>query len=188
MGGLAAGAGALLGGGAGSSMLLQGLSTGLSAGGSIIGGNEDAAALRYKAGLYEEGADATRIAGNINEGQRKAETTRKVGDQKAAFAANGLDASSRVIDNVTDATQFAGDMDAAILHYNTTREAFGQDTSAAMYRSAAKSAKTAGVLGAVGSLIGGASGLSSKWNAFKDSGAGAKADPYARLNEAELRI
>lgn len=171
MGSLANSAGTFLSSDAGQSMAFDVLGTGLNVAGSLMGGSEDAAAYRYQAGLYREAATNARIAGNLNEGLEKGKVTRQVAEQQVAYAANGIEAGSGSDVRVQQATQLAGDLDAAILHYNTMREAFGYDTQADLALRAAKNAKTKGKLGALGSLLSGASSLSSKWSTFKQSGA-----------------
>lgn len=190
MGGIASTVGSIVGGPIGA---LAGdvLGTGLSILGQKKEGSEDAAALNYRAGLYAEGANATRVASSINEGNAKAATTRKVADQRAAYAANGIDVGSKVVDRVTEATQTAGDMDVALMHYNAMREAFGEDASAALYSKAAKNAKKAANLNIAGTLLSGAQSVGSKWGAFKTSGAiGSKGggSDYSQLGDMELAI
>lgn len=175
MGDLASGVGSLLGGtGSGSSMLSMGLDvlgTGLSVAGGLKGASEDAAAYRHRAMLAREGADQTLIAGNIAEGNKKAETTRRVQEQDVAYAANGLERGSGTPGRVMAATQMAGDIDAAMMHYDAMREAFGLDMEADLYEKAAKNAKKKGKYDALGSLLSGASSLAGKWSTFKQSGA-----------------
>jgi hypothetical protein len=169
-------------------MIFDVLGTGLNIFSSLKSGSAKSKEAKYRAQLAEEGANATRLAGNVEEGNLKAQYTRRIAEQTTAYAANGIDVASPVVGRVHDATQLAGDLDAAVLHYNAAREAYGLDTEAALYRKAAKNAKTTGFLNAATSLLSGASSLSGKWGAFQQSGAlgSSKSDPYARLNDKEL--
>ncbi len=153
-------------------------SLGLTAASSILGaksataeGNADAAYYEQKAGLDTANADQARITGQYKESLVKGEATRTAAQQEAAYAANGIQVGSKTPLAVEGATLNAGAMDAAMLHFNAMREAFGLDSEAALYRTAAANARSAGKQKALASLLGGAVSLGTKWDAFKSAGA-----------------
>lgn len=156
---------------AGVALGAQVLGTGLDVFGKIKGGKQDAAAYSYKASLDREAAQNALLAGGYAEGARQAETTRTVAEQKVGYAANGIDVASPVVAQTAATTQMVGDMDAAMIHYNAAREAFGYNAEAGLYDLAGKNAKKSSKLDALGSILSGASSLSDKWSTFKQSGA-----------------
>lgn len=178
------------GGSAAASLGLEVLGTGLQIFGGLKKGKEDAAAYRFQAEQSAEAATATRVANNYNEGLKKAEYTRLIADQTVAQAANGVEVAGGSAQRVRQATADVGAMDAAMMHYNAMREAYGYDMEAELYRKAAKNAKSAAKIGAVQTLLSGATSLASKWGSFKQSGAlgSGGSDPYSRLNDAELKF
>lgn len=147
------------------------LATGLDVGANIAAGIEGAQAMAYRAKLAREGAGATRLAGQAAESAVKADTTRTVAAQRAAQAASGVDVDSKSAEAVRDATAQVGALDAAMIHYNAAREAYGLDASAAMYKRAGRSALVKGAVGAGLSFLGGARSLGDKWDAYRRSGA-----------------
>lgn len=146
------------------------LATGLDVGANIGAGVEGYMRGKYGAKVLEGNADAVRRAGIYEESAAKASTTRTVAAQKVAQAANGIEVDSGSALAVRDATQAIGDLDAAMIHYNAQREAFGLDVDAAMMKRAGTSALVRGGVGAVGSFLSGASALSDKWARYKYQG------------------
>lgn len=156
---------------AGQSMKWGALSTGLEMGAEALQGIGGYQQARYAASLAREGAANTRAAGQYEESAIKGKTTRLVAEQKVAQAANGIDVNSGSAVAVRDATQDVGDLDAAMVHFNAMREAFGLDAQAALYKKAGTNSLIKGALGATSSFLSGASSLSDKWQAYKQSGA-----------------
>lgn len=154
------------------------VSMGLDAAGTLLGAGAakreaagDAAYYEQRAALNDANADQALITGQYQEGAVKAEATRTAAAQKAAFAANGVQVGSKTPLAVQAATIDTGALDAAMLHFNATRAAFGMQEEADLYRMAAANAKRAGKGKQLATLLGGATSLASKWDTFKQSGA-----------------
>lgn len=167
------------------SLVLTGVGTGLSALGAAKEGSATAQQYLYQAqvaannaAVQRENAKQALASGQYEESASKLATGQLVADQKAAQAANGLDVNVGSPVDVRDTTRSLGAMDAAMIHFNAAREAFGYeseasnlDTQSSMYAKAAKGAKSASKLKIASTLIGGASSLASKWSSYKQSGA-----------------
>lgn len=147
------------------------LATGLDVGANIGAGVEGYMRGKYGASILRSNAQAVRAAGQYEESAAKAGTTRTVAEQTVAQAANGIDVGSGSALAVRDATEAIGAMDAAMIHYNAQREAFGLDVEANLLKRAGTSALVRGGVGAAGSFLSGASALSDKWAAYRRSGA-----------------
>lgn len=146
------------------------LATGLDVGANIGAGVEGYMRGKYGAKVLKGNAQAVRAAGQYEESAAKAGTTRTIAEQTVAQAANGIDINSGSAVAVRDATQAIGDLDAAMIHYNAQREAFGLDVDAAMMKRAGASALVRGGVGAAGSFLSGASALSDKWARYQYQG------------------
>ncbi len=147
------------------------LATGLDVGANVAAGVEAYNAASYGSKVLREGAGQVRLAGQIEEGEVKSQFTRLEAQQKVAQAANGIDVDSKSAVAVRDATARIGALDAAMVHYNAAREAYGLDTQAALTKRAGTSAAVRGVAGAGLSFLSGSRALGEKWNAYKQSGA-----------------
>lgn len=180
MGALPAAAGA-----AGAASTVAGLfGTVLQAGGAYEAGNAQSQMYGYQAQVAANNATIERsnaaqtlAAGNVQESDQKLKTGEIVGSQRAAQASNGLDVNFGSNVDVRNSTQSVGDLDAAMIHYNAARTAYGQKLTANNFQDqaeldtqAAKNSKQAGALKALTTLIGGASSTASKYNQFKLAG------------------
>lgn len=153
------------------SLGLGALATGLDMSAQVAQGVEAYSANQYRAKLLGEAAGSTRLAGQYAESALKGRFTRLEADQKVAQAANGIDVNSTSAQAVRQATADVGAMDAAMLHYNAAREAFGYEESAALARRAGTNALVKGAVGAGVTFLGGASSLADKWRTYQYSGA-----------------
>ncbi len=153
------------------SMRWGSLATGLDVSGDLLSGVGKYQQAQYAAKVQSEGAAATRLAGQEAESAAKGRTTRTVAEQRAAFAANGISLDSSVVENVTGATERVGALDAAMIHYNAAREAYGEEAQASLLKRAGRNALVGSALEAGSSFLGGASSLSDKWRAYQYSGA-----------------
>lgn len=166
--------------------ILQGaLGLGLSTVGDISSGIGQAQQYNYMAQVAANNAEIQRqneqaslASVGYEESAAKLQTTQTIASQKAAQAANGIDVNVGSPVAVRNTTATLGAMDAAALHYNAARQAFGLeadasnlDAQAALDRAAGKNAKAVGFSKAASTLLTGASSLSSKWAQFKYSGA-----------------
>lgn len=167
------------------STALSALGTGVSAAGQLFGGIGQSQQYNYMAQVASNNAAITHaneqaglVANSIAESEFKTKTGLTIATQKAAQSANGLDINIGSPVAVREATQHIGDIDAAMIHYNASREAFGLETQAANDRAqagldstAAKNAIFKGLYGAGSTILSGASSLNQKWAQYKMSGA-----------------
>lgn len=155
--------------------------TALSALGALSAGKGQAQQYMYQSQVATNNAAITRqnesaglVAGGYEESANKLATGQLIAGQKAAQAANGLDVNVGSPVAVRDSAATLGAMDAATIHFNAARAAYGLESEAgnldaqsSLYKAAAKGAKTAGLAKAASTIISGASSLSSKWDQYK---------------------
>jgi hypothetical protein len=144
------------------------LGGGITAYGQIQQGNAINAQSKYEAKIADRNAkiteqgklDAARRGEReqLNHWRRVAQAA---GQQRAEFAAGGLDVNFGTPAEVVEDTMMIGYEDSSIIASNTKKEIEGYDLEQANYRDAAvaarmrgKAAKQAGKIGAVGTLIG----------------------------------
>ncbi len=158
------------------------LGTALMIGGSVLGGvgqvataQANSKAAKYNAEVQRQNAIlADKQAKNVLEaGQREEQkqmaiTQKLVGKQKAAFAANGIDVGfGSALDTMVDTVKL-GEVDRLTIrtstyrNYDDTRnQAVAYRNQGALYDMQASSSRTAGMLNAFGSVLGGLSGAAS---------------------------
>lgn len=145
-----------------------------SAGAQLYAGAAARSQGRYQQDIAQQNAQMERRAANdaVTRGQtaqlqRYRQLSQSLGAQRAALAANGLDLSfGSAMDTQLDTAQIAYE-DSATLAENTRREVQGYDINAANYtmkgraaRAEGNAAFVSGAIGAVGTLLGGASQVS----------------------------
>lgn len=149
----------------------------VSAGGGIMGGNAEAAAKSYQAQVARINKQVALMNRDqtLTAGADKALATGIAGRQKmgqiiTAQAASGLDITKGSLARVQEGQQTAISNDIAHIYDNTARQAYGytvkaanEESSAGMYEAGAKSAKNAAMIKALGTVIGTAGSVSSKW-------------------------
>lgn len=113
--------------------------------------------------------------GAVEEEKVRRETAALTGRQRAVMAAGNVDIGSGSSLAVLGDTAQLGELDAQTVRNNAQRESSYHQTNATLSGMAAKDARRAGYIGAVGTLAGGASALAEKWYkpAKKPAGAGA---------------
>lgn len=153
------------------SLAFGSLSTGLDTGAAFASGLAQAQQARYAAGAARANATGVQLAGQANESALKMKYTALGASQEAAQAANGVDVGSGSALRVREATANLGALDAAMIHFNAAREAFGLRQEAALYDTAAKNAVIGGALRSGATFLSGAQSLADKWLMYKQSGA-----------------
>lgn len=157
------------------------LGTGLTAGGQVLSGLGQAQQFLFRAQVASHNAaamranaNAEREAGAYGESVAKLRTGERVASQRAAFAANGVDVNTGSAADVQASTAKVGALDAAMIHYNASRAAYGDEVSAQNFKSQAALDRSGAVGSAIGGLarggisaIGGAQALSSKWQTWR---------------------
>lgn len=157
-------------------------STAIGAYGQIQQGQAINAQMKYEAKVGERNAklseasrEDARKRGEREQLNHWRRVSQMMGEQRAQFAAGGLDVNFGTPGEVVEDTALIGGEDSQILAENTKKEMEGFDIEAANFRDSAKAArmrgkaaKTAGYLGAAGTILGGATQVA---NRFAPSGA-----------------
>lgn len=129
-----------------------------------------AAVSRNNAVFAERQATDAIKRGKVEEAQRRLQTSKLLGQQRSAFAANNvaIDAGSPL--DVLEFTAEQGELDALIIRNNAEREAVGFRFQGTNFRSQAqldlargRSAKSAGIASGIGSLLGEASAFAGEF-------------------------
>ena len=168
-----------------SSLAYGGAGVGLTAASQLFGGVGSyqqamfqAQVAQNNAAIMRQNAQMATEAGGYEESVSKLRTGQEVGAERAAQGANNVDVNVGSPAQVRESTQTLGAMDAAMIHYNAAKEAYGYgveaQTAAAqaqLFKRAAVGGLVAGGLGAGASLLGGGASLASKWAQFRLSGA-----------------
>jgi hypothetical protein len=145
--------------------------------GSIFQGNAESAAMNYQAGIATQNANIAKqnAAWASSAGENQAEqsgmkTAAQVGQITADRAASNLDIKSGSNTEVVAGQREIGQMDQDAIRSNAYKQAYGYNIEAAgeenqanLDKSGAANAQTAGGLGMVSSLIGGATSVATKW-------------------------
>lgn len=157
---------------------------GVSAFGSIFKGNADASMYNYKAGvatvnaqIAKQNSDYATFVGEEKAQQEGMKTRAEIGQTKATQGAGNLDVNSGSNLAVRESEQEIGEYSQAVIRSNAAKQAYGYqvealgDTEEAKLDTfAASNSKTAGDIGAISSILGGASSVSSKWLQASQSG------------------
>lgn len=180
------------------SLAVMGLVTGLagagtSAVGAITGGNAKAANAAYQSQVAANNAvvaqrDATLEiqSGEVASFNQGLKTRAKIGSEKAAQGASGIDVNSGSAVDVRAGTSELGMLDALTLRSDASKRAYAKEVEGSndtaqsqLLTSEASQDREAGVLGAAGTLLSGASSVGGNWAKFQTlyggSGAGSKA-------------
>lgn len=162
------------------------LGAGVSAFGSMKSGEAQAGMYNYQASIAKvnqqiakQNADYALAAGEV-EAQRSGMKTRaQIGETRAIQGASGLDVNTGSAARVRTSEAEIGLQDQALIRSNAARRAYGyevegeqQKSQASLYGMAAENASSAGKIGALSSILGGASSVSSKWLQASQIGVG----------------
>lgn len=153
------------------------IGAGVSAVGASYTGQAKSDMYNYQAGVADlnkkiasQNADYSREVGEVKAQDSGLRTEFQVGKMKAAQGATGLDVNSGSALATRQSQTLIGQHDQGTIRSNAARQAYGFDIEAIKYgaegdmlRTAGKNAIEAGNLGAVSSILGGASSVASKW-------------------------
>lgn len=160
------------------------LGGGVSAIGSLMSGGAQAGMYQYQAGVAKvnqrialQNADYERAVGTV-EAQRSGMKSRfTAGNIITGQVAKGFKVNSGSNAAVTDSANLVARMDQQTIQDNSLRRAYGHDIEAykeanqeSIYKAAGENAETAGQIGAISSILGSASSVSSKWYQGRQSG------------------
>lgn len=133
----------------------------------VVGGMQaakaEAAASEYQAKQSRIMAEDALKRGAAEEQAQRRKTSALEGRQRAVMAASGLDIGSGSPLSILADTAQLGELDAQTVRANANREAQQYNSQATLYSAQAKSQKSAGILGAMGTALGGAQTLADKW-------------------------
>ena len=149
--------------------------------GSYNSGAANADAAMYQAAVARnnqtvamQNAKYALDAGRVQEQAQRQKTAQMIGAQRAAMAANGIDISSGTPARIQESTGIVGELDALTIRNNAARQAYNYqvqagdfEANAGMLDRTASNARTAGSIGAISSIVGGASGVADKWLKWK---------------------
>jgi hypothetical protein len=165
-------------------LIASGIGTAASVYGKIQEGKAQSNQYKYQAAVDRNNqiistrqADDAIQRGKIEEENVRRRTQAIKGEQRAAYAANGIDlGSDAVVDTLAD-TAMLGELDALTTRSNAEREAYGfrvqgmnYGASAQNNTMAAKNTKSASRIGAMTTLLSGASTVASSYSDYKTKG------------------
>lgn len=153
------------------------LGGGVSALGQIMGGRSQAAMFQYQSGIAamnaqiaKQNADYAIATGEVSAQEAGMKTRAQMGQTVAQQGAGGLAVGSGSNARVVTSELALGQEDQALIRSNAAKQAYGYEVGAAqataqsqLYGTAASQAKTAGMVGAAGSILSAAGSVSSKW-------------------------
>lgn len=156
----------------------------VSAVGAAYGGEAQAQAYKYKASvakvneqIAKQNAEYSLKAGEYEAFRQGMKTRFQMGQITATQASRGLDIRGGTTAEVVESQHEIGLQDQGLIRANAAKRAYGHEVEATSLRSeqglydmAATTAKTAGYLGATGSILGGVSSVGSKWVGAKNAG------------------
>lgn len=127
--------------------------------------------------IAQRNAEAATAAGGVAAQSNDLKTKNLVGTQLVTQASNGLDVGSGTNVNVRQSAQDLGHLDTLTILNNAAKNSAGFKAQgmnftaeAGLDRASAENAKTAGDIGVMTSLLGGASSISDKWSGYKQKG------------------
>lgn len=131
--------------------------------------------------IQRQNAEAALASGQYAEMASRLRSGAVRGAARAASASSGLDVSVGTPTQIAQTNEITSGLDAAMVHYNAAREAFGLQSNAAnldqesgLLAKAARDTAGGGGLAVLKSLVSGASSVADRWLRFKQAGAGAK--------------
>lgn len=133
--------------------------TGVSAYGQVQSGKAENSAMKYNARLAELEAKDVEKRGAAEEADHARKVAQLKSSQRAEMAADGLDLGFGTPLEMFQQTAEWGERDRQTIQDNFVKEAWSKRSEAALYRARGKNAKTAGYMGAGGTILGGASQL-----------------------------
>lgn len=160
---------------AGSSLGWGTLATGMNVGGAVLQGVGGYQQAQYQAKLAGGNAENAQLSGDYAEEASKMRYGALAANQKSGAAARGVDVGSGAVAATVGSTQEIGALDAAMIHYNAMKEAYGLNAQAAVDKSVARNSIVSGAMRAGTSFLSGANALSDKWLTYQRSGAEAGA-------------
>jgi hypothetical protein len=129
--------------------------------------------------LDAQAADTTAL-GEEEVLANKRRVRRAVGEQRAAYASQGVDVGTGTAIDMQNETKALGAIDEATIRRNAFRQAWGISQQAQIQRVTGQYARNAGRNQAIGTMLGGVGTASMYWNGSAPSVAGANNSSGAR--------
>lgn len=126
----------------------------ISAVGSLAAAQAQADAANYNAAVNDRNAKIALEQGEADAARQKRENLINLGRLRASFGGAGLAFEGDAISIYADAVEQT-ELDVANIRYNAKLRSIGYTDQAQLDRMEAKSASTAGILGAMGAIVGG---------------------------------
>lgn len=140
----------------------------ISAMGQMQAGKAQAASDNFQAKQSKILAEDALKRGAQAEEAKRRETAQLQSRQQAVMAASNLDITSGSPLAILGDTAALGELDASIIKSNAAREAQQYNTQGKLFSLSASNAKSAGMIGAFGTVLGGVGTLADKW--YKPAG------------------
>lgn len=154
---------------------------GVSALGSIMSGNSNAAMYSYQAGvaranalIAKQDANYAIESGGVQSQQSGMRTRAEIGATRAGFGASNISGASQ--NRVVSSEIQVGQQNEGIITANAAKRAYGFNVSAAQdtaqagaYDEAAATSKTSGLVGAIGTILGTTGNVAAKWSQYAQS-------------------
>lgn len=158
-------------GAAGQSLGLGTLATGVNVAAQVEAGIGGLQQANFKAKVDSDNSAAALLAGQEAESASKMKYGGLEAKQVVAQAANGVQVREGSAARTVASTEAISSMDAALIHYNAARQAYGESLQATVDKKAGQGAFAKGIFGAGTSFLSGAQSLSDKWLSYQLSGA-----------------
>ena len=132
-------------------------------------------AANYNAAVARNAATFAQQQGEVSAQANDRRTAALIGRQRAVYAAGNLDVNTGSPLDIQADTAQVGRLNSLTIRNNAAREAYGYEAGANLDVAAAQNYQTAGDTAMLGSLIGTAGSVGSKWSAMQSAGV----DPFA---------
>jgi len=131
--------------------------------GKMQEGQASAEMYKYKAAVAAQNAMYEQAAGDVAAQRSGMKTRFEIGQTRATQGASNLDVFRGSAPEVRDSMHDVGLQEQGITRANFLRKAYGEQEEAKLDVFAGKEARTAGEIGAAGSLLSTAGSVSDKW-------------------------
>lgn len=146
------------------------LGGGVSAVGSIMGGQAAQAAANYRAQVARNMADHALAVGRVEAQRQGFKTASILGQQRAQQSASGIDVDVGSPVDVRATAAQLGELDTQTILNNATQKAWGLRTQATLDEFSGEASATEGWLKGFSSALSTASGVGDKWLKYKTTG------------------
>lgn len=158
------------------------LGAGVSAYGQMQSANYNAQVARNNRIMANQNASITLQQGQQQEESKRIQTGENLAKLGAGLAASGVNPNEGSALSVKSSLAETGELDALTIQYNSDLQARNLQYAGAMYGSQAQLDTSQGELGAMSSILGGASSVSSKWRQYQQFGVLGNSNPSTSIS------